>query len=118
LHEELAEKGDLPFTPSGDVLVGGRLNKRQKRPIDMGNARDVLYWAGLWGLTDQELFNLVAAVGPIPADVGAYIGQPLASDDRTVRSPRAPEPATQPARASAKRQTAAVHPKPTTRKSA
>jgi Protein of unknown function (DUF3606) len=51
--------------------------KRRLGPIDVGNPRDVMYWAGLWGLADQELFDAVAAVGSDPADVAAHIGQPL-----------------------------------------
>jgi hypothetical protein len=43
--------------------------------------RDVMYWAGLWGLTDQELRDGVAAVGPLAADVAAYLGQPLEGED-------------------------------------
>ena len=46
-------------------------------PIDISNPRDVMYWAGLWGLADQELRDAVVAVGPDPADVAAHIGQPL-----------------------------------------
>ncbi len=45
--------------------------------VDISNPRDVMYWAGLWGLADQELYDAVAAVGPVPADVAAHIGQPL-----------------------------------------
>jgi hypothetical protein len=45
--------------------------------IDISNPRDVLYWTGLWGLADQELCDAVAAVGSVPADVAAHIGQPL-----------------------------------------
>jgi hypothetical protein len=36
-----------------------------------------MYWAGLWGLTDQELRDAVGAAGPVPADVAVHIGQPL-----------------------------------------
>jgi hypothetical protein len=53
-----------------------RRNRRHER-IDISNFRDVMYWAGLWGLADQELFDAVAAVGPVPADVAAHIGQPI-----------------------------------------
>jgi hypothetical protein len=40
--------------------------------------RDVMYWTGMWGLTDQELRDAVAAVGPRAADVATHIGRPLA----------------------------------------
>jgi hypothetical protein len=43
--------------------------------------RDTIYWAGLWGLTDQELRDAVAAVGPMAADVAAYLGQPVKGED-------------------------------------
>jgi hypothetical protein len=39
--------------------------------------RDVLYWAGTWGLTDQELRDAVAAVGPNAGDVADYLGQAI-----------------------------------------
>jgi hypothetical protein len=42
---------------------------------------DVLYWTGLWGLTDRELREAVAAAGPIATDVAAYLGQPLEGED-------------------------------------
>ena len=51
--------------------------KRRLGPINISNPRDVMYWAGLWALSDQELFDAVAAVGSVPADVAVYIGQPL-----------------------------------------
>jgi hypothetical protein len=51
--------------------------KRRLGPIDISKPRDVMYWAGLWGLADQELRDAVAAVGTVPADVAAHIGQPL-----------------------------------------
>jgi hypothetical protein len=43
--------------------------------------RDVMFWAGLWGLSDQELHDAVAAVGPMAADVAAYLGVPLQGED-------------------------------------
>ncbi len=50
---------------------------RRYRAIDISNTRDVMYWAGLWGLTDQELRDAVVAAGTDPTDVAAHIGQPL-----------------------------------------
>jgi hypothetical protein len=50
---------------------------RIQRAINIDNARDVLFWTGLWGLTDQELYDAVAAVGPSPEEVAEYLGQPL-----------------------------------------
>ena len=50
---------------------------QRRERIDISNRSDVLYWTGLWGLSDQELRDAVAAVGTVPADVAAHIGQPL-----------------------------------------
>lgn len=52
---------------------------RRHERIFMDQPRDVLYWTGLWGLTDQELSDAVAAVGPMAADVAAHLGQSLPS---------------------------------------
>ena len=46
-------------------------------PIRLSDPREVMYWTGTWGLTNQELHDAVAAVGPMAADVAAHIGQPL-----------------------------------------
>jgi hypothetical protein len=56
--------------------------------IDLGVPRDVLYWTGLWGLTDQELRDAVAAVGSVAADVAAHLGKPLRNEDLSRRGPR------------------------------
>ena len=34
-----------------------------------------MYWAGTWGLADQELRDAVAAVGANAGDVADYLGQ-------------------------------------------
>jgi hypothetical protein len=49
--------------------------------IDIESPRDVFYWAGTWGLSDQELRDAVAAVGPMAADVAEHLGQPLMGED-------------------------------------
>jgi hypothetical protein len=72
----------LRGTPTPGVEEGVSLNPisritRHHARIDIYNSRDVMYWTGLWGLTDQELRDAVAAVGPEPGDVAAHIGQPL-----------------------------------------
>jgi hypothetical protein len=56
-----------------------RLQRRDSIRFDVPG--DILYWTGLWGLTDRELRDAVAAVGPIAADVAAYLGQPLEGDN-------------------------------------
>jgi hypothetical protein len=48
-----------------------------RRSIDIGNPKDMRFWAGVWGLSDQELIAAVGAAGPNPGDVAAHIGQPL-----------------------------------------
>ena len=49
--------------------------------IRLGMPGDVRYWTGLWGLTDRELADAVAAVGPMAADVAAHLGKPLQGED-------------------------------------
>ncbi len=55
---------------------GGHGSQRRDR-IHLDDPRDVFFWTALWGLTDQELRDAVMAVGPVPADVAAHLGQPL-----------------------------------------
>jgi hypothetical protein len=76
-------------------LRGMSLNERpgpwrpqHRSRIDLSVPSDVLYWTGLWGLTDQQLRDAVAAVGPIAADVAAYLGQPLRGEDLSRGGPR------------------------------
>ena len=38
---------------------------------------DVRYWAGLWGITDDELRDAIAEVGPIAGDVAVHLNKPL-----------------------------------------
>lgn len=45
--------------------------------IDIDDRRNVMYWAGLWGLADKELLSAVAAAGPVAADVAAHLKQDL-----------------------------------------
>lgn len=40
-----------------------------------------MYWAGKWGLTDQELRDAVAAAGQKAADVASHLGKPLGGDN-------------------------------------
>jgi hypothetical protein len=67
----------------GTVMESRHHAVRTQRPIDIDNARDVLFWTGLWGLTDQELFDAVAAVGPSPEKVANHLGQPLSGGPST-----------------------------------
>ena len=52
-----------------------RIERSRRDNIRLNVPRDVMYWAGLWGLTDQELRDAVAAVGPNAGDVADYLGQ-------------------------------------------
>ena len=52
-----------------------RLERRHR--IRLHVPLDVIHWAGNWGITDQELRDAIAAVGPIAEDVAAHLGQPL-----------------------------------------
>ena len=52
-----------------------RIERSRRDTIRLNVRRDVMYWAGLWGLTDQELRDAVAAVGPNAGDVADYLGQ-------------------------------------------
>jgi hypothetical protein len=45
--------------------------------IRLDSPREVLYWTGLWGLTDQELRDAVAAAGTRATDVAAYLQKPI-----------------------------------------
>lgn len=67
----------------------GKWRLQRQNRIHLDAPRDVLYWTGLWGLTDQELRDAVAAVGPIAADVAAYLGRPLEGEDLGHGFPRA-----------------------------
>jgi len=62
--------------------------ERRRDRIRLDAPRDVMHWTGLWGLTDQELRDAVAAVGPMAADVAAYLEQPLEGEDVSRGSPR------------------------------
>jgi hypothetical protein len=59
--------------------------KFQARPgsdsIRLEHRGDVRYWAGLWGLTDQQLRDAVAIAGPIASEVASYLGQPIAGNN-------------------------------------
>ena len=50
---------------------------RRQGIICIDDPRDVMYWTGIWGLTDQELRDAVAAVGLMAPDVAAHVGQPV-----------------------------------------
>ena len=54
---------------------------RRHDNIRLEAPRDVMYWAGIWGLTYQELRDAVAAAGPQPVDVAAWLGQPLEGEN-------------------------------------
>ncbi|HEY2752147.1 DUF3606 domain-containing protein [Phenylobacterium sp.] len=54
-----------------------RIERSRRDTIRLDVKRDVLYWAGTWGLTDQELRDAVAAVGPNAGDVADYLGQAI-----------------------------------------
>jgi hypothetical protein len=54
-----------------------RIERSRRDNIRLDVKRDVLYWAGTWGLTDQELRDAVAAVGPNAGDVADYLGQTI-----------------------------------------
>jgi hypothetical protein len=85
------EPGDLGRRRHPDIgrLTMARIPRLQRsHPIRLDVPRDVMYWAGTWGLTDQELRDAVAAVGPIPTDVAAYLGQPLEGEYLGGRFPR------------------------------
>ena len=49
--------------------------------IRLDGPRDFIRWAGRWGITDQELLDAVAAVGPLAADVATYLGLPVEGQD-------------------------------------
>ena len=66
----------------------GPWRPQHRERIDLSVPRDVRYWTGVWGLTDQELRDAVAAVGPVAADVAAHLGKPLRSEDLSRRGPR------------------------------
>ena len=52
----------------------------RRKLINLCDPRDVIFWAGTWGLTDQELADAVAAVGPVIQDVAAHLGEPIEED--------------------------------------
>ncbi|RYD48836.1 MAG: DUF3606 domain-containing protein [Verrucomicrobiaceae bacterium] len=54
-----------------------RFPGHQRLAIDIQNPRDLMFWAGTWALTDQELLDAIAAVGTLIEDVAAYLGQPV-----------------------------------------
>ena len=57
-------------------LVGRvRIERSRRDTIRLNVRRDVMYWAGTWGLTDKELHDAVAAVGPNAGDVADHLGQ-------------------------------------------
>ncbi len=54
---------------------------RTRDRIDIKSSRDVFYWTAIWGLSDQELLDAVAAAGPEIVDVAAYLGQPVEGEE-------------------------------------
>jgi len=56
---------------------------RHQDHIQLDVPAEVRYWTGVWGLSDQELRDAVAAVGSIAANVASYLGQPLRGEDLT-----------------------------------
>lgn len=60
----------------GEVIMR-QFPPRRRTEIDVSSPRDLMFWAGTWALTDQELADAIAAVGTVIADVAAFLGQPI-----------------------------------------